>query len=108
MSSMLFVAGEKGHSLLGRIFHNAHPIPFANCSKVNAELDWLVEQNIIEPIMFSDWTAPIVPVLKSDKSSIRICSDFKVTVNKVSQLDRYPISTIEELFAQLAGGKVFT
>ena len=86
--------------------HNAKP--FAIRFKVDAELDRLVEQKIIEPITFSDWAAPIVIVIKSDKSSTRKCGDFKVTVNKVSQLDRYPIPRIEELFAQLAGGKVFT
>ena len=75
---------------------------------MDAELDRLMEQNNIEPSMFSHWATPIVPVLKSDKSSSRICSDFKVTVNKVSQLDRYPIPRTEELFAQLAGGKVFS
>ena len=27
----------------------------------------------IEPVEVSDWAVPIVPVIKSDKSSIRIC-----------------------------------
>ena len=31
-----------------------------------------------------------------------------MTVNKASKLDRYPIPKIEDLFAQLAGGKLFT
>ena len=78
--------------------HNAKP--FA----IRFKVDRLVKQKIIEPITFSDWAAPIVIVIKSDKSSTRKCGDFKVTVNKVSQLDR---CRIEELFAQ-AGGKVFT
>ena len=47
-------------------------------------------------------------MLKSDKTSVRICGDFKLTVNQVSKLDRYPIPKIEDLFAQLAGGKSFT
>ena len=34
--------------------------------------------------------------------------DFKVTVNRVSKLDRYPIPKIEDLFAKLAGGKKFS
>ena len=52
--------------------------------------------------------APIVPVLKSDKSSIRICGDFRVTVNKAVKLDSYPIPRVEDLFAKLSGGKRFT
>ena len=78
-------------------FHKACHIPFAIHSKVDAELGRLMEQKIIEPISFSDWAAPIVLILKSDKSSIRIWGYFKVTVNNVSQLDRYPIPRIEEL-----------
>ena len=88
-------------------FCKARPVPYAYRSKVEAELDRLIEQNIIEPIPFSDWAAPIVPVLKAD-NTIRICGDYKVTVNQVSKLDRYPIPKIEDLFAKLSGGTVFT
>ena len=62
----------------------------------------------LEPVEFASWAAPIVPVLKSNKSSIRICGDFKLTVNPVVKLDKYPIPKVEDLFAQLAGGKTFT
>ena len=50
------------------------------------ELDCLVQQEILEPVQFADWAAPIVPVLKSDKKSLRICGDFKMTVNSASKL----------------------
>ena len=33
----------------------------------------LVEEGTLEPVEFSNWAAPIVPVLKSDESSVRIC-----------------------------------
>ena len=46
--------------------------------------------------------------MKKDGTSLRICGDFKVTVNQVSKLDKYPIPKIDDLFAQLAGGKMFT
>lgn len=49
-----------------------------------------------------------MPVLKSDGKSVRICGDFKLTVNQASKLDRYPILKIEDLFANLAGGKAFS
>ena len=38
------------------------------------ELELLQKQGIIEPVQFSDWAAPIVPVLKSD-GSVRVCGD---------------------------------
>ena len=47
-----------------------------------------MNQKIIEPVPFADWAAPIVPVLKSDKKSIRICGDFKQTVNRVVTLEQ--------------------
>ena len=74
---------------------------------VEKELDRLLAQGIIEPVQFVDWAAPIVPVLKQDKVTVRICGDFKLTVNQASKLDRYPIPRIEDLFAKLAGGKLF-
>ena len=48
-----------------------------------------------------------MPIVKSDGKSLRICGDFKLTVNQASKLDRYPISKVEDLFAKLAGGKGF-
>ena len=63
---------------------------------------------MLEPVQFADWAAPIVPVLKSDKKSVRICGDFSVTVNQVSRLDSYPLPKPEDLFARLAGGKTFS
>ena len=68
----------------------------------------LVEEGTVESVQFSDWAAPIVPMLKADKSSVRICGDFSLTVNQVPKLDWYPIPKIEDLLASLAGGKVFT
>ena len=72
------------------------------------ELEKLVSQGVIEPVTFSDWAAPIVPVLKADKKSVRICGDFSTTVNKASRLDNYPIPKVEDLFAKLRGGVIFT
>lgn len=62
------------------------------------------EEGIIESVTFSDWAAPIVPVMKGD-GSIRICEDYKITVNQVAKADVYPIQNIDEIFASVAGGK---
>ena len=89
-------------------FYKARTVPYAMREKVEAELDRLVAEGTLEPVEYSDWAAPIVPVVKSDRKSVRICGDFKVTVNPVSKLHRYPIPKIEDIFATLEGGKVFT
>ena len=49
-----------------------------------------------------------MPVLKSDKKSVRICGDFKRTVNQALKVDKYPIPKIEDLFSSLSGGKSFS
>ena len=74
---------------------------------MEAELDRLKEQNVIEPVTFSEWAASIVPVLKNN-NSVCICGDFKLTVNPVTKLDHYPIPKIEDLFTKLSGGVTFS
>lgn len=83
-------------------------VPYALQDKVNAELDRLLKEGIIDPIEVSDWAAPIVPVLKSDRTFARICGDFRMTINPVSKSDSYPIPKVEDIFATLTKGKLFS
>lgn len=39
---------------------------------------------------------------------MRICGDYKLTVNAVSKTNPYPLPRIEDIFASLAGGKAFS
>ena len=89
------------------MFCKARIVPYALSDKVGKTLKALVEEGTLEPVEFSDWTAPIVPVLKSNKSSVRICGDFRMTVNPVSKLDWYLIPRIKDLFVNLKKGKSF-
>lgn len=88
-------------------FYRPRQVPHALREKVEEELFHLQKAGIIEAIQYSDWAAPIVPVLKQD-GSIRICGDYKLTVNRAAKLDSYPIPRVEDLFARLAGGQSFT
>lgn len=88
-------------------FCNPRPVPYALRSKVEQELERLEKDGIIEPIHFSEWAAPIVPVVKRN-GSIRVCGDYKVTVNQAAKLDTYPLPRIEDIFAKLARGKAFS
>ena len=45
--------------------------------------------------------------MKGD-GNVRICGDYKVTINKAAKIDKYPIPRIDDLFASLSGGKKFT
>ena len=59
------------------------------------------------PVKFSSWAAPVVPVIKRD-GNVRLCGDYKLTINSVAKNEVYPLPRIEELFASVSGGKVFS
>ena len=89
-------------------FCRARSVPYSLRDKVEKELTRLQEEGTLEPVEMAEWAAPIVPVLKSDKMKVRICGDFRVTVNPVSKLDSYPIPKVEDLLAVLDKGKTYT
>ena len=88
-------------------FAKHRPVPISQKHKIELELQSLQDASVIEPIQFSDWATPIVPVIKQD-GSVRICGDYKVTVNKALKSEVYPLPRINELFTALAGGERFS
>ena len=56
----------------------------------------------------SHWAAPIVPVPKPDRT-VRICGDYKVTVNSALDVDQYSLPHPADLImASLTGGHKFS
>ncbi|KAJ0171735.1 hypothetical protein K1T71_012498 [Dendrolimus kikuchii] len=43
------------------VFQRARPLPFALRDRVDAELDAMLRDGIIEPVDCSDWASPLVP-----------------------------------------------
>lgn len=68
-------------------------VPFALKPKIEAELDRLVSNKILIPNEYAEWGTPIVPVLKPD-GSVRICGDFKVTINQYLVDMKHPLPRI--------------
>ncbi|XP_063915720.1 uncharacterized protein K02A2.6-like [Zophobas morio] len=89
------------------VYIKARPIPFKLKQLVENEIDKLVEEGVLIKVNTSDWATPIVPILKSN-NTVRICGDFKVTLNPHLIVDDHPLPTTDELFATMAGGKKFT
>ena len=89
------------------IFCKARSVPYMMKPKIEQELERLERQGTTESVQYSEWATPVVPILKPD-GSVRLCGDSKVTANKVSRLDAYPLPKIEEVHNKLAGGKTFT
>ena len=88
-------------------FCRPRPVPFAIKELVGRELDRLEEADIVIKEDYSEWAAPIVPVPKRD-GSIRVCGDFKVTINSHLNVDQYPLPKPSDLMTLLTGGKIFT
>ena len=68
--------------------------------KMEAELKRLREEGTIEPVIFSEWAAPIVPVIKQN-GTVRICGDYRLTVNQSVKRNSYPLLQIEDIFCRL-------
>ena len=88
-------------------FYRARQPPYALREAIEEELSRLQRDGIVELVDQSDWATPIVPVRKRD-GTVRICGDYKITVNKVCKGDNHPIPRIEDLAYALSGGEKFT
>ena len=64
-------------------FHKARSVPYLRKTRIEEELDRLVNLDILQPVQFSDWATPVVPVLKHD-NSLRLCGYYKC-VSKLEQ-----------------------
>ena len=88
-------------------FWRARSVPFAVRKRVEEELDRLLDEGVISPVQHSEWATPIVPVVKKN-GTIRICGDYKVTLNRVAVVESYPLPRIDDLVGSLAGGQLFS
>ena len=77
-------------------FCRARQVPFAIRQKIETEIDRQVAEGILEPVKFSEWATPVVPILKKD-GTVRLCGDFKITVNRATETDTYPLPRIEDM-----------
>ncbi|XP_032081537.1 uncharacterized protein K02A2.6-like, partial [Thamnophis elegans] len=78
----------------------ARRVPFALRAKVDAELDKLIEQGVLEPVDHARWETPIVLPVKPD-GSVRICADYKSTINLALQANPYPVPVVQHLLHSL-------
>lgn len=81
-------------------------VPFALKDKVKNEIKRLLDNKRIEPVKYSEWGTPIVPIMKPD-GSVRLCGDYKVTLNPSLETDHYPLPHIDTIFQNLKGGEYY-
>ena len=88
------------------VFLKARNLPYSQREKVKNELMSLVDQNILEKVESSTWATPIVVVERGPK--LRICGDYKSTLNKHLETKIYPLPSTEECFNSMVGGQKFS
>ncbi|GFT48232.1 retrovirus-related Pol polyprotein from transposon 412 [Trichonephila clavipes] len=71
-------------------------VPFALKGRVENEIDRLEKEGIIEKVDSSEWATPVVPVVKSD-GSIRLCTDYSVTLNPNLIVPQHPLPRLDEI-----------
>ena len=79
------------------IFFKPGPALFALKERVEAELNRIVSEDIIEPVKHSEWMILIAPALKVN-IKLRIYGDYKVTINLGLNIEHYPLPKIEDIF----------
>ena len=87
-----------------------HSIPFAYCEKLREELDSLLQQGIIAPVMeATEWCAPTVVTPKKGTNDIRLCVDLS-KLNRYVRRKQYQLLTPVEAVADIAASEaqVFT
>lgn len=71
-------------------FLKARNMPYALRSAVEEELRKLQEIGLITQVSTSEFATPIVPAVKKD-GTIRVCGDYKTTLNPVLYTEQYPL-----------------
>ena len=80
---------------------------FALWEAVDEELCRLEHAGVLKKVSTSEWASPIVCVPKKD-NKVRICGDYKVTINGILDVKQHPLPLPDDMFATLAGGKHFS
>ncbi|XP_058462870.1 uncharacterized protein K02A2.6-like [Malaya genurostris] len=88
------------------IFKKAYDVPYRLREKVLDYLTKLENEKVITPIKQSEWASPVIVVMKKN-NEIRLVIDCKVSINKCIIQNTYPLPVAQDLFAGLAGCKVF-
>ena len=88
-------------------FQKARPVAYAEKDEISRELDRLVEVGYYSPVDTSQWASPVVAVRKPD-GAIRLCGDYKRTLNPQLDMMIYPLPIVEDCFVSMKGGQHFS
>ncbi|UYV75400.1 K02A2.6-like, partial [Cordylochernes scorpioides] len=82
-------------------------VPFTLKQLAEDEIDKLVDLNVLSSIDRSECASPLVCVAKPD-DQIRLCADFKKSLNPYLENVKYPIHNIDSVLSNFQRKKLFT
>lgn len=86
------------------VFCPARSVPYGLAQQVENELEKWKQQGVIEELSHEEptprWATPLVVVPKAD-GSVRLCGDFKVTLNPQLNVPVHPLPKVEDMLATL-------
>ena len=88
-------------------FFSPRQIPFAIKPQVEKEIKRLVEEGNWEKVQYSQWATPLVPIAKPD-GEVRLCGDYKVTLNPQLKVAQHPLPNPANMLAALGDCTVFS
>ena len=88
-------------------FLPARTVPIAIEKQVDAVIKKMVKQGYWTPVSQSKWATPLVSVPKKD-GGVRICGDYKPTVDTQIEIAHHPVPTVELITSKLSGNTVFS
>ena len=81
--------------------------PFALTQRISNETQRLIDLGNLEPVACSEWATPVIPVMKKN-GQVRLCGNFKVTVNPHLVIKKHPIPIKENIFKTLQVGQAWS
>lgn len=89
------------------VFIRPRPLPFSIKDRVKNKIDEMVKKGILQPITSSEWGTPLV-VVKKPNGDLRLCGDYKVTLNPHLEDSVSTTPGVDDIFAQIGKAKIFT
>ncbi|XP_026288932.1 uncharacterized protein LOC113213921 [Frankliniella occidentalis] len=87
-------------------YQPARSIPFPLTTKYNEAVDRNISASVWIPTEVSAWASGLVPVQKRN-GELRLCADYKSTLNPALHNDSYCSPTVSEVLAAASGAKIF-
>ena len=67
----------------------------------------MLYSGILKKVPYSEWSSQVEVVPKADRT-VRLCGDYKVSLNPALEVDKYPLPNLEDMLASLADGSIFS